>query len=761
MNPQPGADLMEALEPVATEEFVAAWQHRLPALFGEARALQLVTLAWHLRQRDPALAAVLADEAQPLLATSAPAVAGTALARLSLVRAEACLLRADFDAAGAQAQAALAAFMGRGEHAGCCDALMLAANIASDLGQYRERDAALARARDCAVAGGDGLRVALVHAALAYNAAAANDPNAETCWAAAMNDLVATGIPVLTVVANDFRVAMAFKRGDHGPAIPWLRDQMAAAGRCGMVRKQISTAANLGLAFSMLNDHGAALDWAQQSLDMARRTGWPVAIGAGLVQMAPVLAKLDQPEAAQAMLDESIDVLAPLTGCFFYLPALSFSGLFALQRGDAQAALLAYAELERKSHGHYREQFLFSVHIGRARALSLLGRGPEAEQDALRALATAVANGELTAQIEVLQFLAQLHDRFELAPPTRAAATSAPLHYLGLALDVAAEIPGFTVPDHLLTLVAEQHAKVGDHARAYACARAAAAAREATHGREVRDRAMATQLRHEAERARAESEHLRRLADVEAKRAQALGSALSDLRAAQTELLRRNELQARMSAEREETLAFLAHDLRAPLTAIAAALSDTPREDTLLRTGRLAQRALTMTDRFLDIARLSRLPLSGRVSLDLASLIDEACETFERRAVQEGRTLEQALVFGVAVLGHREALTRAFCNLVDNALKFSRPGGRVDVLMQVTEQEAGLIVTDDGAGMPVPAQQLLLRTGSDRTPAASGRLGLAIVAEVAKVHEARVVVEASGAGTRVELWLPRATANSP
>jgi hypothetical protein len=67
--------------------------------------------------------------------------------------------------------------------------------------------------------------------------------------------------------------------------------------------------------------------------------------------------------------------------------------------------------------------------------------------------------------------------------------------------------------------------------------------------------------------------------------------------------------------------------------------------------------ALTMTDRFLAVARPSRLPTADRGPLDLASLVDAACETFERRAIDEGRLLEQDLAFGIAILGHRETLT--------------------------------------------------------------------------------------------------------
>jgi signal transduction histidine kinase len=55
--------------------------------------------------------------------------------------------------------------------------------------------------------------------------------------------------------------------------------------------------------------------------------------------------------------------------------------------------------------------------------------------------------------------------------------------------------------------------------------------------------------------------------------------------------------------------------------------------------------------------------------------------------------------------------------------------------------------------MPVAAQQVLLRAGAERSVFAGGRLGLAIVAEVAKVHGARIEVDAGPRGTRVAFWL--------
>lgn len=754
----PAPPVTDAIEPVATGDLVAAWQERLHDSTGEARTRLLVKLAWHLRQRDPVQARRLAGEASSLLASAPSSEASSLLGRLQLVFGEQALLSAQFEQARAHAVAALDLFASAGDKAGTADLHGLLASVEADLGRHDKRDAALNRARAAALAAHDPLRLALIDAAIGYNVTVAANGHSESDWAAAMAAQVTSEIPALVAYANDQRAVMAFQRDEYGVAIAWLRDQLEAARLCGMVRKQITTAANLSMAFSMLNDHGTALEWSQHALDMARATGWPVLVGTSLLQMAQVLNDLGKGATAQAMLDESLTVLTRLPGAYLHLEALAFQGRLALARGDAMAALQASDEVERLSQRHYRENFRFSVRFCRARAFMLMGRAPEAEQGALEALESAQTMQWPHGQIDALELLAALHDRFALGRPVPLEATTAPLHHLGRALAVAAAIPGFRVPDRLFEQLAGQHAKAGEYASAYARSLDAAAAREATHSREVRNRAMAAQLRHEAESARAERDHQRRIADIEAERARSLQHALSELQAAQDELVQRNAEQARLHAEREETLAFLAHDLRAPLAGLGPALHGVTPKDAAQRAERLAERALTMTDRFLAVARLSRLPTADRVPLDLASIVDAACETFERRAIDEGRLLEQDLVFGIAVVGHRETLMRAFCNLIDNALNYSQDGGRVDVAMVLSEHEAAMVVTDDGPGMPATARQVLLRAGGERSVFSGGRLGLTIVAEVAKVHEARIAVDTGPHGTRIEFWLPRVAA---
>ena len=101
-------------------------------------------------------------------------------------------------------------------------------------------------------------------------------------------------------------------------------------------------------------------------------------------------------------------------------------------------------------------------------------------------------------------------------------AASAALHYLQIALDAAATIENYTVPGDLLECVAREYAKAGDHSKAYELALQASQAREKIHTTDAGSRAVAMQITHETEKARAEGEHQRQLAVAHAQRADTL-----------------------------------------------------------------------------------------------------------------------------------------------------------------------------------------------------------------------------------------------
>jgi len=119
---------------------------------------------------------------------------------------------------------------------------------------------------------------------------------------------------------------------------------------------------------------------------------------------------------------------------------------------------------------------------------------------------------------------------------------------------------------------------------------------------------------------------------------------------------------------------------------------------------------------------------------------------------------------GVMVTGYNhgdwERLLRALRNLVTNALKHGRPGGRVRVEASGSEREVEVAVTDDGPGIPpeeLPRVFDRFYRGSNAKPEGVG-LGLAIAKSIVEAHGGRIWVESSpGKGSRFAFSVPRAS----
>jgi signal transduction histidine kinase len=114
----------------------------------------------------------------------------------------------------------------------------------------------------------------------------------------------------------------------------------------------------------------------------------------------------------------------------------------------------------------------------------------------------------------------------------------------------------------------------------------------------------------------------------------------------------------------------------------------------------------------------------------------------------------------VPLLGEPDQLRLLVRNLVDNALKFTPPGGRVVVTVVRREDEVLLVVEDSGPGIPAEALphifERFYRADPARQTGGAG-LGLAIASEAARVHEGRLTAaNRSDGGARFEARLPNA-----
>ena len=225
---------------------------------------------------------------------------------------------------------------------------------------------------------------------------------------------------------------------------------------------------------------------------------------------------------------------------------------------------------------------------------------------------------------------------------------------------------------------------------------------------------------------------------------------------------RLRERLARADAQNEAFLADLAHEMKSPVAAIAAAAEalEAPGSDDPARRARLAQsiaasaaRLDRAVVRFLELAR-AEAGLAGdeREPLDVAELARGVLSTTH---VPDDRRLaldaEPAPLVVDAVPPRLEAALR---NLIDNALSFARSEVRVSARRE--GEHAILAVTDDGPGIPAAElPRVFERFYSGRADGRGTGLGLAIVRATATAHggEARARSEVER-GTTLELRLP-------
>ncbi len=204
----------------------------------------------------------------------------------------------------------------------------------------------------------------------------------------------------------------------------------------------------------------------------------------------------------------------------------------------------------------------------------------------------------------------------------------------------------------------------------------------------------------------------------------------------------------------DDCLAFIAHDLMAPLSALSALLHSEPPDERSQRLSRCVDQVMSMAGRLLDALRLERIDPHRFECLDLAEVVDDACHVLLPLAQARRVRLKLAIEFGTPMRGSRDELGRAVTNLVHNALKASPAGAEVLVQVRCGAQgEAEFAVQDHGPGMG-PAEQAVLTCKAPSGAAASRRgprLGLFYVAKAARAHGARVQVEAGPEGTRVML----------
>lgn len=166
-----------------------------------------------------------------------------------------------------------------------------------------------------------------------------------------------------------------------------------------------------------------------------------------------------------------------------------------------------------------------------------------------------------------------------------------------------------------------------------------------------------------------------------------------------------------------------------------------------------------LTDDLLKLSRSSKeAPSSDFTVLDVGAIIDEAIFGLKKQANDSRISVTFDPNTSLRVRGARELLTRAISNLVENAIKFSQPGGTVTISAIRTEAQIVIQVRDSGVGMSRDEQahafERFWRADSARSTPGHG-LGLALVEQIVRAHGGAVELQsAAETGTVVTLTLP-------
>jgi len=248
--------------------------------------------------------------------------------------------------------------------------------------------------------------------------------------------------------------------------------------------------------------------------------------------------------------------------------------------------------------------------------------------------------------------------------------------------------------------------------------------------------------------------------------AQAAAPALERARGYDAERARRRDAEVTARA-REQVLGVVAHDLRNPLHLVMAttemlgepSLTPERRRDLLAMTMRATAQMRRLVSDLLDAVRIQ----TGRLTLDLepvtiGAIVDQAEEmarplATERSVALEGSANDRA----TRLRCDRARIQQVLGNLLGNAVKFTKPGGRVVLEASIENGVATFRVRDTGPGIPPERLPLIFEQfwqGDSKDRRGVG-LGLAIAKALVEAHGGAITVESRvGEGTTFSFTLP-------
>ena len=219
--------------------------------------------------------------------------------------------------------------------------------------------------------------------------------------------------------------------------------------------------------------------------------------------------------------------------------------------------------------------------------------------------------------------------------------------------------------------------------------------------------------------------------------------------------------------QQKQFLADASHELKTPLTVVmtnAELLQNRPGEPE--EEGHLLEGILTMTrqmrtlvEGMLELARADNGSLkTGFSQVDLSELVEQETLSFETLVFESGRQLECDIAAGLSLRGSATHLRQVLGILLDNAVKYSTPGGKID--LRLIRQGSHSLLSIASPGEPISREDLknifkrFYRADKARSRDGSYGLGLSIAQRIVEEHGGRIWAESTGGVNTFRVQLP-------
>ncbi|MBI5885188.1 MAG: HAMP domain-containing protein [Deltaproteobacteria bacterium] len=220
-------------------------------------------------------------------------------------------------------------------------------------------------------------------------------------------------------------------------------------------------------------------------------------------------------------------------------------------------------------------------------------------------------------------------------------------------------------------------------------------------------------------------------------------------------------------SRQKQFLSDASHELRTPTSIIKSFCDVTlgrertanDYKETLKKVGETVNRMCDIINRILVISRLDNKTIDFKpVRVDLMDIMRDVHRLIEPAAEHKDVAIRLSGA-GAVVKGDREGLTEVFTNIVENAIKYNRPKGSVNI--HVSEESGNAVVTIEDTGIGIPKEEhekifdRFYRVDTSRGLTVGSGLGLSIVRTIIDSHGGHIDIESTpGEGTTFRVYIP-------